>query len=358
MKRWLTTAEAAGLLGVSKGTIKRWMKSPPQREALLAVRHGKQWRIPLPDYETTWEWQTRSRLKEAGVHLKSSWAQELHRLSKQCDRFLSESYCLWLAAHLQLLKREKIADEDIGEIISLWQTACEILRPLPEGTKVDKLKSQFPESLRARKFSEEDIRSIMSYWPDESCFKRVRAARTFEQLEEIRRGVDVAEAIKACEQEGKKPTAENLRPLLHDDIMAHINDTREKLPGIVFKPRTPDELRRAVEADACIQMNSGNPRRFTETRDAQGRTHVHIQGQGANQIIDFREPQDGLALRTFRNRHPLRKSPQREIVATVYGARDSIPGADDQPCGRKTPVRDSALSDERAQRGRTKRRRS
>ena len=357
MKRWLKNPKAAELLGVSARTIKNWTNRPPLREALLAVRHGKQWRIPRPDYETTWVWETRRRLEEAGIHLKPSWEQELERVSKECDRYLPESYCLWLAAHLQLLEREIIADEDIGKVLSLWQTACEILKSLPEGTEVDKLKSQFPESLLARNFSEANICSIMSYWPDESRFKRVRAARSWKELEKIRRGMDVAQAVKVCQQQGKKPTAENLRPLLHDDIMAHINDTREKLPGIVIKPRTPDELRRTIEADVCIQMHSGNPRRCTETRDAQGRTHVHIQGEGANQIIDFRDPQDGLALRTFRNRHPLRKSPQREIVATVYGARDNIPGADDRPCGRKTPVRDSALSDERAQRIRIKRRR-
>ena len=105
MKRWLKNAKAAELLSVSVRTIKNWMKSPRLRKALLAVQHGKQWRIPLPEYETSWAWQASSRLEAAGVNLKSSWEQELRRLSKQCDRFLPESYRLWLDAHLQILKR-------------------------------------------------------------------------------------------------------------------------------------------------------------------------------------------------------------------------------------------------------------
>ena len=329
---------------VSERTIKRWMKCPAKQQALGAVSHGKQLRIPRPDNERAWAMQTRRRLGEAGIHLKPRFERALEKAARKCNRYLPESFCLWLAAHLQLLKRERITDEDIGKILSLWQTACEILRPLPEGAEVDKLKSQFSESLRAHNFSEESICSIMSYWPDEFCFKKVRAARTWKELERIRHRMDVAQAAKICEQQDKKPTAENLRPLLHKNLIQHINDTREKLAGIVIRPRTPDELRRAIEADVWIQMHSGNPRRCTETRDAQGRTHVHIQGQGANQIIDFRTAQDGLALRTFRNRHPLRKSPQREIVATVYGARASIPGADNQPYSGKTPVRNSKYS--------------
>jgi hypothetical protein len=366
MKRWLKNAKAAELLGVSARTIKNWMNCPPLREALLAVRHGKQWKIPRPEYEMGWEWQTRRRLEEAGIHLKPSWEQELETVSKECDRYLPESYLLWLAAHLQLLKREIITDEDIGGVLSLWQSACEILKSLPEGTEVDKLKSQFSESLRARNFSNKNIRSIMSYWPDEFCFKKVRAARTWKELEKIRRGMDVAQAVKVCKQQGKKPTAENLRPLLHPDIMTHINDTREKLPGLVVQNPTPEQLQGIFLADLerqILRTSTGRSSSAAPGAPSPGPRAWSSVGADTSRrpkgpliCIDYREPQEGLALRTFRNRHPLRQSPQREIVATVYGARDNIPGADDRPCGRKTPVHDSALSDERAQRVRIKRR--
>jgi hypothetical protein len=271
MKRWLKNAKAAELLGVSVRTIKHWMNSPRLREALLAVRHGKQWKIPRPDYETTWVWETQRRLKEAGIHLKPSWEQELERVSKECDRFLSESYCLWLAAHLQLLEREGITDEDTGNILSLWQTANELLKSLPKGTEVDQLKSQFPESLRARNFSEESIRSIMSYWPDELYFKKVRAARTWKELEKIRRGMDFALAAKICAQRGKKPTATHLRPLVHDDWVAHINDTRQELPPNTIKAHKLEDIRNAAETDFLIRRGSTNPMRITEGRDAHPR---------------------------------------------------------------------------------------
>ena len=246
MKQWLTNAKAAELLIVSERTIKRWMTRPAARGALGAVKHGKQWRIPLLNDGSTWEIHADHRLRTAGVLQKRLWERDLEKRGKQCDRYLVESYRLWLAAHFQLLKRERITEENIRALLLLWQTACEILESLPEGTEVDKLKSHFPESLRARNFSEERIRSIMSYWPNESYFKRVRTAHTLKRLEAIRRGVDVAQATKTCEQLGKNPTAENLRPLFHKDIMEHINDTREKLPGIVIKNPTEEDRKSVV----------------------------------------------------------------------------------------------------------------
>src|SRR5664280_260153 len=102
--------------------------------------------------------------------------------------------------------------------------------------------------------------------------------------------------------------------------MEHMNDTPENLPGIVVKNPTPEELRRLTMASVCDQIQGKQPPLVS---------------------IDFRQPQTGLALRTFRKRHPLRKPPQREIIITVYGTRDSIHGANETPHGGKTPVRSS-----------------
>jgi hypothetical protein len=56
-EQWLKNAKAAEILGVGERTIKSWMTKPTTRHALGAVRHGKQWRIPLPDDESNWETQ-------------------------------------------------------------------------------------------------------------------------------------------------------------------------------------------------------------------------------------------------------------------------------------------------------------
>jgi len=351
-ERWLTNAKAAELLNVGERTIKRWTKNPALQKALGAVRHGRQWRIPRPADEWLWEIQTSRNLKEAGIDLKPSWEMELRKLGKNFARYGLESYRLWLAAHVQLsLKSEGVTQEDITAILLLWQTACKILDSLPRGTEVDKLKSQFPESLRARNFSENEIRVIMSYWPEQNIFERFRAAHTLEQLEEIRRGVDTSQAVKTCQSLDQKPTAENLRPLYHKDLMTHINDTRGKLPPGTVTAHKPEDLRRVIEADVLTHLHGGAARQITEGVDAQGRTFASIQTSNAHgqnaapAFVDVRQPQDGLKLRTFRKRHPLKKSPQIKIIAAVYGVRDSIPDVDEKPYTGKTPVRGSKLSE-------------
>jgi len=328
--QWLKNAKIAELLRVDVRTIKRWIKTPATRNALGAVRHGQQFRIPRPADEWIWDMETRRHLKEAGIDLKPSWEKGLEKLGKTFARYKLETYRLWLAAYLQVsVKSEGVTQEDITAILFLWQTACKILELLPKGTEVDKLKSQFPELLQARNFSEDQIRSIMSYWPEQNNFKRVRDAHTLKQLEKIRRGADTTQAIKTCKNLGRKPTAKNQRPLLHKDLMTHINDTREEMPLGTAKTNTPKELRLAVEADYWQKRNSVqselNKCFFTAGNSVETKQTNALPGLP---VIDLRQPQDGLSLRTFRNRHPMKKSPQKEIIEAIYDVQNSIPGVD------------------------------
>lgn len=317
---FLKNDDAAELLAVDVRTVKRWMQRPDIRSTLGAARHGKQWRIPRSDNLDYWRIDTRRRLKALGIGLTPEWKSDLRKIAKTNARYIIESYRLWLAAYLKVLLRGNISPEDRQGILLLWQTACRCLGEQPRGTRVDTLKSRFPEKLRGRNFSDQRIAVIMQYWPDESHFNMVRGAHTLEALEAIRRGLDTLEATRALEQNGQKPTAQNLRPLFHRNIMEHINDTREKLTGIVVRPRTPKELRH-VEQVSIYLTNE----------------------QRAGMVIDLRKPQDGLPLRTFRNRHPLRKSPQRGIIAEVYGVRENIPGPVETPNAGKTPIRKPRL---------------
>lgn len=341
-RQWLKNAKTAELLGVDVRTIKRWMTCPATRDALGAIRHGKQWRIPLPDDEGAWEMQIDYRLKAAGITQKPSWQRGLEKHCKKSARYQLESFRLWLAAYLQAsVKSEGITQEDITAVLNLWQTACAILGKLPRGAEVDKCKSQFPEQLQARNFSDERIQFIMSYWPEAKYIREVRAVRTLEQLENIRRKADTLQAIKTCKNLGYKPTAGNLRPLLHRDFVAHINDTKDDLPPSTIRAHTPEDLRDAAFADYWRKKNlgqseinkwfstAGNPDETTKTF-----------ALPSLPMIDTRQPQDGLKLRTFRNRHPLRRDPQKTVIAAVYG-QDNIPGADEQPHSGKTPIRDS-----------------
>ena len=331
-KRWLQNAKAAKLLYVDERTIKRWMNDPPKREALGAVRHGKQWRIPLPksfdgDSEGAWEMKTRYRFKEMGVPLKHDWEKELEALSEQFARNALETYRLWLAAHLALsAKPDPITQEDILAITILWQNACEVLATLPRGTKVDKFKSQIPGRLKARNHSDETVHLVMSYWPDQRFFEVVNKAHTLEQLENIRQGMDAAQAAMTCKHLNQKPTAEYLRHYLHKNLVEHINDTRDALPQgfAVINSPTPEQMERLTYMSVCAQM--------------QGKPPPPV-------IMDFRHPQNGLPLRTFRSRHPRRNARQTEIIKAIYRVEDNIPGADGRPHTGTTPIRGSKLSE-------------
>ena len=81
------------------------------------------------------------------------------------------------------------------------------------------------------------------------------------------------------------------------DFMAHINDTRDQMPGIVVKNPTPEELSDLIWVDMQEQIQ-GKPRSVT--------------------AIDFRQPQKGLTLRTFKYRHPKKNSPLNTIINTVF----------------------------------------
>ena len=278
---WLKIVKAAELLGVDVRTVKRWMSNPTTRNALGAVRHANQWRIPLPDVEWAWADQTRRDLKEAGIDLKPIWEQNLEKLAKRHTRNKLESYRLWLAAYSQAsAKTVGLTAEDIAAILYLWQIACEILDQLPEGAELDRHKSKFPEQLKAHNFSKSETRSIMSLWPMQRNFKRVRAAKSFKDLEKFRRGMDCAQAVQTCILHNQKPTAENLRPLLHKDFLYHINDTRENLPPFVM-----------------------------------------------NKML----PQNGLPLRTFRKRHPLKHSPLTKVINAALDVRNEISGSELKP---------------------------
>lgn len=282
---WLKNAEAADALGVSTRTIKRWLTRPDTRAALGGVHHGKQYRIPHPDNLDKWSRDARWRLERLGIQLTPAWERELQEIGTANARHYLESHRLWIAVTLNALGRRDLTQNARYAALRLMEAARKILDPLPRHQmQVNTLKSKFPVDLQARGFSEGEVNSIMSYWPDEKHFKQVWAALTISELEVIRRSLDYAQAVHRLERGRQKPTAELIRPLLHKDIMTHINDTGEQLPEIE-----------------------------------------------ASQIIDRRMPQDGLALRSFRRRHPLRKSPQRDIVETVYDVRDNIPGTEPPP---------------------------
>ncbi len=291
MKQWLQNAEAAEALAVDVRTIKRWMQSAATQAALLAVQHGKQWRIPRPDNLDVWEFETRARLKNLGLTVKEAWERRLERIGKQCGRYHLESCRLWLAASAKAAEQEDISQDARDQILTLWRAANEILDPLPRHKmEVDKLREDFLAALKSRGLQTQEIDAVMSRWPEQRHFERVRAAHTLDALETIRRALDYTQAVCELKQAGAKPTEQNLRVLLHSDITAHINNTRQELLP-------------------CV--------------------------------IDFRQPQDGLKRHTARKRHPKNGATQKEIVAAVYGIRDSLPGVDDKPSGKMTPKRGS-----------------
>ena len=319
-RRWLNTARAAELLAVDVRTIKRWMKVPTARLALGAVRQGKQWRIPMPVDEKSWEYEADDRLLTAGIVQKETWVRALERDCRPFNRCLIETYRLWLAAQIQAsTKVEVITQLEIDAIGDLWLAAGNILKALPPKTKVDKLQSQFIEYFRAQNFSDEKILSIMDYWPEERVFKRVRAESN---LEKLRRNMDSAQAKKTCKNLRYKPTHENIKKYLHRDFMSHINDTREELPMgyAVLKNPTAEELRSCAMASVNEQM----------------------QGKPAPKVfVDFRKAQKQLSLRTVKDRYPMRKTTQKDIDNALDDVNDSIPSCEERINKGQVQVRGS-----------------
>lgn len=264
--RWFAFTEAARPLGVTPRAIKRWMRLPARRQALLAVRHGKQWRIPHPTNVDLWERETRARLHAVGVSLKPAWEPALVRLARKNAPYWVETQRLYLAASAKPLLRGRITPKTKEAIDELCQKALEILRHKKQRFGLEEHKRSFP-------------RRLWRYWPKPEHFASVCDANTRKSIEKQRRRLDFLRALRAIRRRGKEPTAENLRPLLHLDWLADINDTKEKLP-----PGT----------------------------------------------IDFRQPQPGISRREFRRRYPLKKACWRGIIAQVYGVRATIPSSEER----------------------------
>jgi len=318
--KWLKNAEAAERLAVDARTIKRWMLNPSTREALSGVQHGKQYRIPRPENLAQWEFEARQRLEDLGITLKQPWQRDLEKLGKKCDRYLLESYRLWLAAWMTQLERDRITEEARDAFSLLWCVSCDILSPLPKTEmEVDKLRGKFLAAFMKRGLSNEECHRVMSYWPEKAQFDLMRAAHTLAALEAIRRKVDYAEAVRELEHRGEKPTAENILPLLHKDFAAHINGTREALPGRVVKAESHEQLRRMT----------------AESVDNQ----IAREERGPLITIDFRQPQVGRKLRTYRKLYPAKQKPLRKIVAQVYRSSPNVPGVEEKPHTGKTPIR-------------------
>lgn len=291
------------------------MRSPAKRGALGAVRHKTQWRIPLPANVDLWEVQTREHLTKAGIKLKPAWARDLERLGQEYDRCMLQVSRLWLAAYRQLLRQGlTVTQEAKDSIILLSQIATELLKPLSRyKMDVEQLKSDFPTRLRLRGLSSEEVHVVMRYWPGREHFRLVANLRTRADVETVRRQIDYALAAQKLEREGWKPTADNLKPLLHHNMTSQINDSPEQLPGVIVKPQNHEQLRRLVNAAVCDNFaNRKSP----------------------DVTLDFRKPQAGLSLRTFRDRFP--KKQKQNIIGTVYRAETTVPGDEANGQGKRS----------------------
>jgi hypothetical protein len=204
----------------------------------------------------------------------------------QFQRGYLESCRLWLAAYAKILKRNSVTQNAREQVLLLWHVANDLLSSMPGGTRIDKLKANFPAALASRGLHCAQIGAVMQRWPNEKHFSGVRAAKKMTEIEAIRRKLDFLQAVRELKRTGRKITETNWRPLLHKDIMTHINDTREKLPP-------------------CV--------------------------------IDFRQPQTGLKRYRSRKRHPVKGATQKQIVAVVCEIREAVPGAEELPSGKLTP---------------------
>lgn len=275
--QWLKNAEAAELLAVDVRTIKRWMSRHGTRAALLAVQHGKQWRIPRPENLDFWESETRARLNALGITLRETWERDLERLAKEFRPYWPEFRRLYLAVCAKALSLGRITMKAKLGVDLLCHAALEIMEREKVRFGVEALKRKVP-------------RHHWRYWPRQCDFEAIKDTHTRRDIEVERRRLDFVRAVRILRRSHKKPTAENLCPLLHQDWLADFNATKEVLP-------------------------SG--------------------------VIDFRQRQSGISLDQFRRRYQLQKQPWYSIIAKVYGILGSIPGADEKPHIGKTPQRGS-----------------
>jgi hypothetical protein len=330
------------------------MACPAKREALGAVRHGRQWRIPYPADFKAWTSRVSERLNALGTHLRDPWTHDWQKFARKNALYLPEAYRLYIAALITASARMKGAIyETKAAAADLFDTALRHLTALegkkrPSTSEIEARLDGLKPTISAR---------LLHYWPDEQVFKQVRAKRTLRALESVRQWLDAAQAVYQAEQGRQKPTADNVRPFLHRNLK-HINDTGEKLPqttdkgkrlppGCIALARSARELRRQSIRDALIQRSA--PLRGTVSRDELGRTVAHIKaGLSSGQCIavDTREPQEGIPLRTFRNRHPKGHPQWREIVNAIYGVRQSFPGIEERPFTGKKPKRGASDSEQ------------
>lgn len=314
-KKWLGNGEAAKLLGVTARTVTRWLGQTETRDVIGAIRHGKQWRIPHPQNPDSWCAAVRRRLKKHGV--ASNLQRTLRRKARESGRWYLEALRLWLACYWTILKRDRVTTEAKEAICLLRQVAGEVLGQLQRHEmQIEKLKAEFAAAVLRRCSTKVEAQRVMRYWPNRASFEKVRTLHTFAKMEEFRRVLDYLQAVRLLEYQGKKPTEENIGPLLHKDVTTHINDLGEDLTGIVVKNPTGKELRDLALAS--------------------------VYGQECRPIIvDVRQAQDGLSRRTVQQRHPRRQKPQTDIIAAVYRIRANLPGAEEEPPTGKKPARGS-----------------
>jgi len=159
-ERWLKNAESADLLGVTKRTIKNWMRKESARNALLAVRHGKQWRIPRPLDLGRWEVETRTRLEHAGYNPRKPYEQALEALGRRNEPYWRESKRLYFAAFFKALEKGRVTPGVKQNIDLMWLEAHSVLKARDQRTNIEMLKSEISPGLRR-------------YWPGAEDFESV-----------------------------------------------------------------------------------------------------------------------------------------------------------------------------------------
>src|SRR5688572_10224464 len=111
--QWLKQSEAAEILGLSTRTIKRWLRVPPMRGALLGAREGKQWRIPRPQCLAAWRADVLLRLGTTGLPQANSlldkpWKKEIDLIAAKNEPYWKEVRKLYFAASLKALGEGRI----------------------------------------------------------------------------------------------------------------------------------------------------------------------------------------------------------------------------------------------------------
>lgn len=301
---WLHHAEAADLLGVEARTIGNWMRRPAIREALGAVRKAGQWRIPRPAQIFLWEYETPVRLKAVGIDVPGRLRAALLKRAKACSPYWAEVHRLYLAASAKALLSVRITRKAKEAIDLLCWAAHAVLKERDQRVGVESLKDAVISQLQDRWHVTIPF-SLARYWPADRHFAAIKSAR--KRVEEVRQRLDFVQAVRRVyrmrDARGRRlaPTAENLRPFLHVDWSADLNDTKER------RLILPDSN------EPCVAPNAG--------------------------LTDWRSPQLGISLDQFKRRYPLRSNPWCTIVADVYKKRAMPPGSDDHHSDGKTPTR-------------------